>query len=66
LLKLPEEYQQYFKKHFNRHEFSANQLRAYGQYALQYINGMIGLVRSQMDKFKTPYDKMMLRQFTMM
>ena len=41
-------------------------MRAYGQYALHYINGMMGLIRSQADKFKTPVDRMMVKQFIMM
>lgn len=41
-------------------------MRAYGQYTLHYINSMMGLIRIQADKFKTPADRMMVKQFIMM
>ena len=62
---MPEDHQQYLNKTFIRHEF-AEQIRAYGVYALRWLAEVLGTVRALAERYKTPQDRQLVRQFMSM
>jgi len=60
---LREEEQKILRLNFKKHEFNHKNLYSYGIYALEYVNTLIGIARSQLDKLKLPNDKLIFRHF---